>query len=121
MAEGEGWQILERAEPYVAALAVAGNDVLTRVDADVPDVWAQPPQLGTPTAFPGTDVQYGSQLAAEEVFGRTDDHAHLSADRLGDMNPGSRIAVPLLEVGFIVRFATGVCRRLGGHHAVVQR
>ena len=100
---------------------MACYDVLAGIDADVSEAGAEAAQLGAPAPFSGADVKHGSQLAAEEVFSRTDDHAHLSANRVRGMHPGSRIAVPFFEVGFIVRFAAGLRRQLGGHHAVVQR
>src|SRR6185369_15761455 len=111
--EREVRQILERTESYVAPLPVAGHDVLAGIDADVSDTGAKPSQFGAPTAFSGPDVQYGSQIAAEKVFRRTDDHTHLSADRLRGVNPRSRITVPSVEVCFIVRLAAGMRRRLG--------
>src|SRR5690349_20093956 len=81
MSEREGRQVLERTESYVAPLSVASHDVLAGIDADVSDSWAQTPEFGAPAPFSGSDVQHGSQIAAEKVFGRTDDHAHLSANR----------------------------------------
>src|SRR5689334_10007615 len=48
VAEGEGRQLLERAEPNVASLAMAGDDILARIDADVSEPGAQAAEFGTP-------------------------------------------------------------------------
>src|SRR5688500_7341467 len=75
-------ELLERAELDVAPPAVLGDHVLAGVDANIPDVGAQAPQLGAPRALTGADVEHGAQLAAEEILGDPSDQTDLSTNGL---------------------------------------
>src|SRR4029079_7169529 len=107
----------ERAEPDVPLLAVFRHHVLARIHADVANGRTQAPQLGAPASLARPDVEHGAQLATEEVFGDAGHHADLSANGLGRVDPSTRLAVPLVVVGFVVRLAAGGRRRWGRSHA----
>jgi len=115
--ERHGGQLLERGEPDVPPFAVLRHHVFAGVHADVANLGAKAPQLGAPASLARTDVEHGAQLAAEEVFGDTGDHANLAANGLGGVDAGTRLAVPLREVGFVIRLAAGGRRRWGRSHA----
>ncbi len=116
-AERHRGELLEGAQLDVAPLAVPPDDILARVDTDVPDVGTDPTKLGAPGALAGADVEHGPDRAAQEVLGYAGDEPDLAANGLRRVDPGTRIAVPFGVVGFVIRLAAGGIRRSGRSHA----
>ena len=110
-------QIFESAQTDVSPTPVSAHHKLAGVHTPIPNSWPQPPQLGTPCPLPRSDVQYGSYLSTQKVFGDAHHHSHLAAHRLWCMNTGTRIAVPFREVRFVVDLTIGASRQRGGNHA----
>lgn len=118
------WQVREvgkRAQPDVSPAAESAHDVRARIHAEVADARTETPKLRAPRSLARSDVQDRSYIAAKEVLGDAQDHAHLAAHGVRCMNSGTRFAVPPGEVRFVVGLTLGASRQCGRSHAGIDR
>ena len=115
--EGQRGQLFEAAEADVATPAMSRDGVGAGIDTEIPHAGTQTTDLASPRSLACTHVEHRAQLSLEQVFRDPDYHAYLATDGVRGMDPGARIAVPSVEVGFVVGLTAGGRRHRRGKHA----
>lgn len=90
------------AEADVPGSAEPAYDVFRRIESGIPRAWPQREQRRAPVSFASADVEYGAQAAAEHVLSCCDRNRGAPGSLSGGEDALRRIAVPAIEVAFVV-------------------